>query len=105
SQNCHREHLVVLHFRLLCRDSEGTISTILSEQDLQPLNYRTVNWTLKGAKGSLQTDAQGYGQIVTATPLSQRSQRVKIAIGSEFLYMRAGELKQVITPQPWCNQY
>lgn len=105
SQNCHREHFVVIHFRLLCRDSEGTISTILTDQDLHPLDRRSVRWSLKGAQGVVTTDSDGYGQIVTAANLSQRSQRLRLAVGSEFLYMRANEIQKVITPQPWCDQY
>lgn len=103
SQNCHKEHFVVIHFRLLCRDSEGTISTILTEDDLQPLDRRTVRWTLQGVQGTVQTDSQGYGQIITAANKSQKSQRVKLAIGAEFLYMRASELQRIITPRPWCD--
>lgn len=105
SQNCHKEHFVVIHFRLLCRDSEGTISTVLTEDDVRPLDRRTVKWTLKGTQGTVQTDGQGYGQIVTAANISQKSQRIKLAVGSEFLYMRANEIQKVITPQPWCDQY
>ncbi len=105
SKNCHREHFVVIHFRLLCRDSEGTISTILTAQDIRPLDRRSVRWNLKGREGTVQTDDDGYGQIVTATDSSQRSQRLRLALGSEFLYMRANEIQRVITPLPWCNQY
>ncbi len=103
SQDCHKEHFVVIHFRLLCRDSEGTISTILTEDDLQPLDRRTVRWTLQGVQGTVRTDSQGYGQIITTANKSQRSQRVKLAVGSEFLYMRANEPQRIITPRPWCD--
>ncbi|WP_413944394.1 hypothetical protein [Bdellovibrio sp. HCB-162] len=105
SQNCHKEHFVVIHFRLLCRDSEGTISTVLTEDDVRPLDRRTVRWSLKGTQGTVQTDNDGYGQIVTAANLSQKTQRLRLAVGNEFLYMRANEIQKVITPQPWCNQY
>lgn len=105
SQNCHKEHFVVIHFRLLCRDSEGTISTVLTDEDLRPLDRRTVKWSLKGTQGTVQTDGQGYGQIVTAASSSQKSQRVRLTVGNEFLYMRAKEIRKVITPEPWCNQY
>ncbi|NUN05888.1 MAG: hypothetical protein HUU57_09005 [Bdellovibrio sp.] len=105
SQNCHHHHFVVIHFRLLCRDSEGTISNILTDEDLRPLDRRSVKWSLKGTTGVAQTDGQGYGQIVTAVAASQRSQRIRLALGNEFLYMRANEIQKVITPAPWCDQY
>jgi hypothetical protein len=105
SQNCHQEYFVVLHFRLLCRDSEGTISNILTDADTTPLSGRSVRWNLKGLNGSSQTDGSGFAQIRMTSPISQKKQRVKIAIGNEFLYMRANEITKVITPLPWCSQY
>ena len=105
SQNCHQEYFVVLHFRLLCRDTEGTISTVLTDADTSPLAGRNVKWNLKGINGTSQTDGLGYGQIRITSPVSQKKQRVRIAIGNEFLYMRANEITKVITPLPWCSQY
>lgn len=104
SQNCRQQNLTVIHFRLLCRDSEGTISTILTEADLRPLERRSVRWNLKGTQGVTYTDNEGYGQILAASSGTQKNQRVRLAVGNEFLYMRAGELQRVITPRPWCNQ-
>lgn len=104
SQNCHKEYFVVIHFRLLCRDSEGTISTVLTESDVMPIAGRPVRWTLKGISGTVMTDGNGYGQIRTIASSSQNRQRIKIAVGNEFLYMRSHEITKVITPRPWCSQ-
>ena len=104
SQNCHKEYFVVLHFRLLCRDSEGTISTVLTENDVMPIAGRPVKWTLKGISGTVVTDGNGYGQIHAVASSSQNRQRIKIAVGNEFLYMRSNEITKVITPRPWCSQ-
>lgn len=104
SHNCHHEVFVVLHFRLVCRDSEGTISTVLTEMDLSPLSGRTVRWNLKGMSGTVVTDGLGYGQIRIVSPVSQKRERVRLAVGNEFLYMRAGEVTKIITPRPWCDQ-
>lgn len=105
SQNCRQQNLTVIQFRLLCRDSEGTISTVLTESDLRPLERRSVRWNIRNSKGVTYTDSDGYGQILLASNASEKTQRVRIAIGNEFLYMRAGELQKVITPRPWCNSY
>lgn len=105
SKNCRQQNLTVINFRLLCRDSEGTISTVLTEADLRPLERRSVRWNLKGTQGVTYTDSDGYGQILTASSGPQKNQRVRLAVGNEFLYMKAGELQRVITPRPWCNQY
>lgn len=103
SQNCRQEVFVVLHFRLMCRDSEGTISTILTDADVAPIAGKTVKWSLKGMSGTTITDGLGYGQIRTVSPRSQRRERARLAVGPEFLYMRANEINKIITPRPWCN--
>jgi hypothetical protein len=103
TQDCQRKYFVVIHFQLLCRDSEGTISTTLTSADMRPISGRPVNWTLKGSNGVLQTDSEGYGQIRVVNGKSQRAQRLKLAVGPEFLYVRAGEITRIVTPQPWCN--
>lgn len=100
---CHRETFVVLHFQLVCRDSEGTVSEGVQTADMRALSDRTVRWNLKGISGEVQTDGEGYGQIHTVSPISQRGQRVKLAVGNDFLYMRANEITKVVTPKPWCN--
>ncbi|MNS92113.1 hypothetical protein D3C72_1262370 [compost metagenome] len=104
NKNCRRQYFFVLNFRLMCRDSEGTISTTLTDADTMAIAGRPVTWTLtKGLSGVVQTDGLGYAQIATVAPIPQSKQRVKIAVGNEFLYMRANEMKKVITPKPWCN--
>lgn len=105
SRNCRSLYMVVLNVRLMCRDSEGTISTILTDADVAPIAGRTVRWNLKAVQGAVITDHQGYGQIVAVSPRSERKERIKLAVGSEFLYMRANEITKVITPKPWCEQY
>nr|BFD59133.1 hypothetical protein CKG001_12400 [Bdellovibrio sp. CKG001]BFD62511.1 hypothetical protein BdHM001_11920 [Bdellovibrio sp. HM001]BFD67585.1 hypothetical protein HAGR004_26070 [Bdellovibrio sp. HAGR004] len=105
NQDCHKEVFVVLHFRLLCRDSEGTVSTILTEADVNPIAGRTVKWNLKGMSGTVVTDGLGYGQIRTVSRISQRRERLRLSVGPEFLYMRANEITKVITPRPWCDAY
>jgi hypothetical protein len=86
-------------------ESEGTISTLLTDADIAPIAGRTVRWNLKAVQGSVITDHQGYGQIVAVSPRSEKKERIKLAVGSEFLYMRANEITKVITPKPWCEQY
>jgi hypothetical protein len=88
---------------LLCRDSEGTISTVLTEADVTPIAGQTIRWTLKNVQGQFQTDGLGYGQIVALSPRPQKRERLKLTLGNEFLYMRANEITKVITPRPWCS--
>jgi hypothetical protein len=103
TQNCDIKYFVVSHFRLQCRDSEGTISTILTEQDLRPISRQEIYYTLNNVTGTLYTDSEGYGQIRMVTTDSMRMQRLKLALGNDFLFLKAGELKQMTTPKNWCN--
>ncbi len=103
-RNCQTKHFIVIHFQLMCRDSEGTISTILTVADLQPLSRRPVIWTLKDLSNTVQTDEDGYGQIMAITTSPQSQQRLKLSAGNDFLYMRAGEIKRVATPPSWCSE-
>lgn len=103
SNNCQSKYFVVIHFQLLCRDSEGTISRALSSSDMRPISQRAVTWNLKPSIGRLETDGDGYGQIRMIASSSQRQQRLKLTVGNDFLYMRANEITQVVTPAPWCN--
>jgi hypothetical protein len=103
SRNCRREHFVLVHFQLLCRDSEGTVSTAIAVDELMPLRGRTVNWTLKGRRGRLNLDGEGRGQIRTTLSGSQREQRLRLAVDNDFLYIRAGDAKRLVTPKQWCN--
>ncbi|QDK38685.1 hypothetical protein [Bdellovibrio sp. NC01] len=104
SQNCHKEYFVVLHFRLMCRDTEGTISTVLHDGDVEPIAGRPVRWQLKNISGTIVTDGLGYGQIKAVSKISQNKQRIRLGVGNEFLYMRSNEITKVITPRPWCYQ-
>lgn len=102
SRDCRRRYFSVIHFRLLCRESEGTIQTPLDAADLRPLARTDIEWTLMDQRGEMTLDDQGYGQIRTVTLASAKVQRLKINVGPDFLYMRAGEMNRVVAPAPFC---
>lgn len=102
SSNCRRDTFVLIHFRLLCRESEGTISTPLNESDLIPLGRSAVQWNLGPAKGDLVLDSQGYGQIRTTLNKSAKTQRLRMTVGNDFLFLNAGEVNRVVAPGNWC---
>ncbi len=103
SKNCHRMTLAVIHLRLQCRDTEGTISTALGAEDLRPISGQGVRWTLAGGDGVAQSDGEGYVEIRSIFPKSPRTQRLRIAVGLQFLYVRANEVSRIVTPRPWCH--
>jgi hypothetical protein len=104
THNCHREYMVVINFQLQCRDSEGTVANGVTNADLTAIANRAVRWNMKPNQGVTTTDSDGFAQIMTVSNRSPRTERIKIAVGNEFLYMRANEITRVVTPRPWCNQ-
>jgi hypothetical protein len=104
TKDCHREYMVVINIQLQCRDSEGTVAQGVTNADLTPIAGRPVKWNLKRTQGKTQTDHEGFAQIMTVSARSPRTERLKIGVGNEFLYMRANEITRVVTPRPWCSQ-
>lgn len=104
THNCHKEYMVVINFQLQCRDSVGTVAEGVTNADLTAISNRPVRWNLKPNQGETNTDSEGYAQIMTVATRSPKTERLKIAVGNEFLYMRANEITRVVTPRPWCNQ-
>ena len=102
---CEQNYLVTVHFRLQCRDSQGTVSQALTSSDLQAIAGKNVSWNLKGVNGTAKTDSSGFAQITAISPISQKTQRLRLAVGTEFLYIRAGEINRIVTPGTWCDEY
>ncbi len=103
TKNCRRLTMAVIHFRLQCRDSEGTISTALGASDLRPIAGQGVRWTVSDLDGVTSTDGQGYGVIRGVFMRSPKAKWLRLAVGVQFLNMRAGEITRVVTPRPWCH--
>jgi hypothetical protein len=103
THQCRKNLFVVVGFQLLCRDSEGTVSTPLRYDDMKPLASRTIHWELKGDRGQILLDTQGRGQFRGIFNFSPRDQRLRITSRNDFLYMQAQSIKRVITPANWCR--
>ena len=103
NKHCQTMQLSVINFRLQCRDSEGTTSTVQSNYNTTAISNTTIDWTLGRMRGESETDLEGYGQILAITPQPAQRERVKLSNGSDFLYMRAGDLSRVVTPASWCR--
>ncbi|MBX9766286.1 MAG: hypothetical protein K2X47_03365 [Bdellovibrionales bacterium] len=100
--SCKRHYLISVQYRLMCRDSEGTVSEAISTADLQAIPNQALAWNLKGLEGQSSTDMEGYGEVLTISTISQRDQRLKLSNGNDFLYLRAGEVERLVTPVTWC---
>lgn len=103
SRRCRRATMAVINFRLQCRDSEGTISNALGAADLRPIAGQGVRWTSSGQDGIATTDGEGYGTVRAVFAKSPKAGWLRLAVGIQFLNMRAGEITRVVTPRPWCH--
>lgn len=103
TKDCHTAFLVVIHVHLLCRDSEGTVEYTLDPSQITAISGRAVKWNMLNDSGTVYTDDEGFTQIVTVADRATRNQRLKLTVGGDFLYMKAGEIKKVVAPQSWCN--
>lgn len=104
SHDCAKKVFAVVRFRLQCRDSVGTISTALGAADLTAIAGRSVRWTFAKSEGTDMTDGQGYAEAQGVFSGSPKREWLRLAVGSQFLHMRAGDMTRVVVPQPWCDQ-
>lgn len=102
TKNCRQLHLVVLHFRLQCRDSEGTVNEV-THAELMSMTTDELRWNIGRSEGFTQTDGDGYGRIVMVAPRSIRRERVRLTHEDDFMTMAAGEMNRVILPRNWCD--
>ncbi len=103
-QNCREQVFISINFRLQCRDSVGTTSEIVTSAQMQPIANKQVQWQIGKAQSAIQTDDDGFAQIngvLNQTP-APRAQRLRLAVGSQFVYVRAGEITRIVTPSNWC---
>ena len=98
---CTPRYMTVVHFQLLCRDSEGTVTT--TPLHLLPINANRVTWKLAGQSGGTRTDSSGYGQLTMITTRSTRGQRLILMIGRQFLGVTAEETSRLVLPKNFCS--
>ena len=103
SKNCRKQVMAVIHVRLQCRDSEGTISNALGAADLVAIAGQSVRWTIQRHDGIATSDGEGYATIRGLFAKTPRNDWLRIAVGIQFLNVRAKEAGRVVTPRPWCH--
>lgn len=99
--NCKQKFMTVVHFQLLCRDSDGTVNRAPTQ--FTPLRADRVSWKLGGFSGGTRTDTEGYGQLTMVSPKSTREQRLILFIGKQFLGVTAGETSRLVLPKNFCG--
>ncbi len=99
NDNCVNEFLVIIHFQLMCRESEGTVN---EAPDLIPVKSDAISWILGDATGTTQTDDQGYGRLETVRLKSSSGSRLRLTIDKRFVAVPASETTRLVVPQDWC---
>ena len=91
-----------IHFRILCRASEGTVESV-SRFEFQPLDGAEVKYKLgKLFKGKIRTDEEGFGQIRVLTKHSLRNKKLILTANGHILGVVAGSVRKLVVPNSWC---
>lgn len=99
---CGPRYMTVVNFRLVCRDSEDTVQTIVT--DTKPVVTDQVKWKLSDVGGVTKTDSSGYGTLQVVTNKTLRGQRLVLTVGQQFLGLRISDVTQIVVPVYWCTQ-
>jgi hypothetical protein len=97
---CGRKYLAVVNFQLMCRETEGTVSTFPLE--LHPIVAPVLRWSMGRASGETQTDVNGYGQIAVITDRPLSHSRLLLKKERLFVAITAGEITRIVLPKNWC---
>lgn len=103
SRNCRKMVMAVIHVRLQCRDSEGTVSEALGAADLVAIAGQNIRWTLSRQEGIATSDGEGYAEFRGLFSRTPRNDWLRVGVGIQFLNVRAKEAGRVVAPRPWCH--
>lgn len=101
SNDCSDQYLTVIHFQLLCRDSEGTVSNI--PLSLTPINSPQISWSLAGQNGGAPTDRNGYGHLTVVSERPLRQNRLILRKGPHYVGISVDDVTKVVLPKNWCR--
>jgi hypothetical protein len=99
-EECADEFLTIIHFQLVCRETEGTVSEAPTQ--LIPVQSDAISWKLGEAMGVTQTDSQGFGKVEARRLVSSASSRLRLTIEDRFVATPARETTRIVVPKDWC---
>ncbi len=96
-------YLITIHFRMLCRQSEGTVDEV-AHADLSPIFADNIEWKLgRYFSGSTETDRDGYGKVELISTSSGVRERLRLTRDGKFVAVPANEAGLVVVPGGWCQ--
>lgn len=102
NSNCRRRYFSVLHFRMRCRATTGTVEQV-NRYELTPMISNSIQWSLSSKTGETRTDYEGYGQITLVTESNPKRKRLIIKNKGNNLGLRAYSIRDIIVPSDWCD--
>lgn len=99
---CGNQYFGVLHFQLLCRDSEGTVMD--TPVALEAIVTDDVQWKVGGISGSTSTDERGYGQLSVVSARPSRGARLILRMGPQFVAFEVSEVSKIVLPRNFCRR-
>jgi hypothetical protein len=100
SDQCSEQYLTVIHFQLLCRDSEGTVSVA---PVTTPIASPQISWSVAGQTGGAPTDRNGYGRLTVVSERPIRENRLIIRKGPNYVGVSVGDISKIVLPKNWCG--
>lgn len=100
-KECRNRYVTLVHFQLLCRDTDGTVSEVPA--NLNPIVSNFLRWQLGNNKGTTQTDERGYGQLRVISDVPNGGKRLIIHMGRQFFGLTVNEITRLILPKQWCT--
>lgn len=97
--SCDQQYVSIVHFQLLCRESEGTIQEI---PQLFPITSANIEWKVAGQSGGTSTNEEGYGRVSLISRRPVRGLRLTLKRGAQFVAFTISEIGKVVLPSSWC---
>lgn len=94
--------LNVVHFQLMCRDSEGTVSNV--PLSLRPIVAPYITWSVAGQSGSTRTDRNGFGQFAFISGRTVKEKRLVLRKGRQYVGLTVSEITKLVLPKNWCGR-
>jgi hypothetical protein len=98
---CGQRYMAVLNFQIVCRDSEGTVSEVVT--NFKPLVNDHIVYQLGGGRGVLKTDGNGYSQLLMIGSLPLHGHQLILTVGDQDLGKELSEIKRLVVPKYWCH--
>ncbi len=101
-EGCEQRVMNVVHFQLMCRDSEGTVSVV--PVGLKPIVSPRITWSVGAQSGLTKTDHNGYGQFSFISGNRVSEKRLILRKGPHYVGLTVSEITKIVLPKNWCGR-